>query len=307
MKKLAISFVTYNRPQHIQEYLEYIVKPTLEREIDIYIYDGSTNEATKKVVHNFIDKGYSHLKYFHYEEEQTIQRVNDAMLKPEAEYIWFCGDKFIVNPINYDVILDHIDRGYDIITLYNKSLDGIKYSNNCVEYLEYSLVPITLFGATIIKKSNLKEEIPLQYYNNYSGFARMRYCIDCITKKNFKGVTLHFKDLNIISRYPTKSATESRMWEIWVIQWYKMINSLPKSYNNVKDELFNAMDKRMDFFSLNQLLKQREENQFDLKMCRQNRKIVKKVICLPYFMVEAISSLTPGMAGMIRKLLEVCT
>lgn len=37
MKKLAISFVTYNRPQHIQEYLEYIVKPTLEREIDIYI------------------------------------------------------------------------------------------------------------------------------------------------------------------------------------------------------------------------------------------------------------------------------
>ena len=38
MKKLAISFVTYNRPQHIQEYLEYILKPTLEREIDIYIY-----------------------------------------------------------------------------------------------------------------------------------------------------------------------------------------------------------------------------------------------------------------------------
>ncbi len=43
MKKLAISFVTFNRAKHIKEDLDIIAQPTKDLNIDIYIYDGSTN------------------------------------------------------------------------------------------------------------------------------------------------------------------------------------------------------------------------------------------------------------------------
>ena len=303
-KKLAISIITYNRPKHIQEYLNYIIKPTQEKNIDIYIYDGSTNRATEHIVDGFINKGYNHVLYFHYEEDAIHERINDAILKPDAKYIWFCGDKFIINPINYDTILEHIDRDYDIITMYDCGLNGTKYSNNSVEYVKYSIVPFTHFGAVIIKKELLSEEVIDRYNNSYPAFARMRSYIEIATKKDFRGATLHLKDLRILSKYKTRSASESMMWEVWVIQWYNMINSIPKAYDNVKDDLFCAMDKRMIFFSMYELLKQREEQQFDFKMCRQNKKIVNKVICLPYIIVECISILTPGMAKVIRKLLE---
>lgn len=47
MKKLAISFITYNRTRQLKEALDIIAQPTKEYDIDIYIFDGSTNANTE--------------------------------------------------------------------------------------------------------------------------------------------------------------------------------------------------------------------------------------------------------------------
>ena len=99
VKKLAISFITFNRAKHIKEDLDRIVKPTKDLNIDIYIYDGSTNLHTKYVVNNFLNNGYDHIHYFHIENtiaDSVTQRLSKALFEPDAEYVWLCGDKFVL-------------------------------------------------------------------------------------------------------------------------------------------------------------------------------------------------------------------
>ena len=180
MKLLSISIITYNRPEHIKEHLGHIINPTKEKDIDIYIYDGSPNNKTEKVVKGFFEEGWNHIKYFHYGSgvDEIGKRVMDAMLQPDSKYVWLCGDKFIVNPVYYDIILDHAKRGFDMITIYSNALNGTQYFRDPVKYLEYSIVPFTQYGATIVRKDILDNKINKEYLTFFPGFSRMRYLID---------------------------------------------------------------------------------------------------------------------------------
>ncbi len=302
MKLLSLSIITYNRPEHIKEYLEHIINPTKEKDIDIYIYDGSSNNKTEKVVESFGEAGYKHIRYFHYGSSvrETRQRMMNAMQCPDSQYVWLCGDKFIVNPVYYDIILDHVKRDFDMITIYNSALNGTQYFDDPVKYLEYSVVPFTHYGATIVKKDILVKDIKKEYLEYFPGFARMRYLIDSINKPDFKGVTLHLNNLRIITKYSTRSESESQMWDIWIKQWYKMISSLPKQYECVKNKLYSQIDYHMHFFSLKKLMKQRSEQQFDLKKCILYHRYVKQVVLLPYIVVLIVSMLPINVADMLQ-------
>ena len=169
MKKLAISFVTFNRAKHIKEDLDIIAQPTKEYGIDVYIYDGSKDNRTKYVVNKIIEKGYNHIHYLHADrnlssQNSMIQRVNDALTIPDAQYVWLCGDRFVINPLFYPEILSYIDESFDIITIYGGILKGTRKFNSPSRFLDYAIVPITAFGATIIKK-NLIESYDMQEIN----------------------------------------------------------------------------------------------------------------------------------------------
>ena len=105
MKKLAISFVTFNRAKHIKEDLDIIAQPTKDLNIDIYIYDGSTNGFSEYVVNKFLKEGNNHIHYFHMINVSSKERVSNALHCPEAEYVWLCGDKFVIKPEYYSQIL----------------------------------------------------------------------------------------------------------------------------------------------------------------------------------------------------------
>lgn len=302
MKLLSLSIITYNRPKHIKEQLQYIAKDTKEKDIDIYIYDGSTNGATKKIVKKYIDEGNDHIRYFYYEDslEKSRQRVMDAMLKPDSEYTWLCGDRFIVNPKHYDVILDHAKEKFDIITIYDTALNGTRYFEDSVKYLEYSIVPFTHFGATIVRKDILGNEIRKEFLDHFPNFARVRYLIDSISGNQFRGVTLHIKDLRINTRYSTPSLSDSKMWDVWIKEWYLMVESIPEKYGKSRENLYSILDKRMQFFTINKLLKQRAQRQFGLIKCIEYYKYVHKVVLMPYAVVLFIAALPPELAGLIE-------
>lgn len=303
--KLAISFITYNRAKHIREDLEKISDATKKKGIDIYIFDGSTNDATKNVVYDFISKGYDHIYYYHYNDdyESSSQRMKDALLMPDSEYIWFCGDKFLISPKNYDILLDCADKSYDIITIYNKSLNGTKYFSDPVKYVEYCIIPFTHFGATIIKKELIKE-LDINLRKEYQGFWKMLIYIQAINKSNFKGIAIHIHQdsLSILSKYQTKSGSRSCMWDIWIKDWYNTIINLPERYNKIKEEIINRPDKDLHFFSFTELMKQRAEGQFDLKKCLEYREYISQVIVMPDLFVYFISMIPRNLAKKIVKI-----
>ena len=156
MKKLAISFVTFNRAKHIKEDLDIIAQPTKDLNIDIYIYDGSTYGFSEYVVNKFLKEGNNHIHYFHMINVSSKERVSNALHCPEAEYVWLCGDKFVIKPEYYSQILSYIDKSYDIITIYGNILNGTKKFNNPVDFVDFLLFEIQYYGVLNIVQPLLK-------------------------------------------------------------------------------------------------------------------------------------------------------
>lgn len=298
MKKLAISFMTYNRPKHIKEDLSIIAQPTREYGIDIYIYDGSTDLRTEQVVNQYIEKGYNHIYYFHADKqlsknESVLQRCEGALQMPDAEYVWLCGDKFVIRPEHYPKILEYIDKSYDIITIYGFDLEGTREFDRVSGYANYAIVPLTLWGANIIKKKLVESYDIEAEINKMPSFGIQSVYLEAIAKcENFKGVVIDVgNQVSIGSKYTTKSGSRSYMWSAWIINWYRFIESLPDAYDDVREKLYNRMDIKMKFFSFSNMLQQRSEGQFDWKDCWTDRKYAKKVIVMPYVFVLGISLL----------------
>lgn len=303
--KLAISIVTYNRAKHINEDLMCIAKPAKEKNISIYIYDGSTDRSTENVVKKYIENGNDHIQYFHYDENDTKKRVRDALLMPDADYIWFCGDKFTVLPKNYDLILKLLNRDIDFLVVYHKGLDGIRYFDNPVSCLDYSIVPLTCFGASIIKKK-LIEGVNQRILDDYPAFGKMLLYISAINKENFSAITLHInmEDISIKSKFRTESISKGKMWDTWIKDWYDSILALPKRYSSVKKGLLNRMDVKMHFFDFESLLEQRNRKQFDIKKCIEYRRYVKAVVLMPYPIVFLIALLPSDVAGKLKSIVH---
>ncbi len=307
VKKLAISFITFNRAKHIKEDLDRIVKPTKDLNIDIYIYDGSTNLHTKYVVNNFLNNGYDHIHYFHIENtiaDSVTQRLSKALFEPDAEYVWLCGDKFVINPNYYNEILSYIDKSYDIITIYEKILKGTREFEDVSGFADYAIVPVTQFGSTIIKKKLIELYSIKKARKNIAAFGvQFIFLLAIGNCKIFKGVVIDGgEQATVLSKFLTRSGSLSSMWNSWIKDWYKFIDLLPDAYNSVKEGLYNRPDLQMGFFSIKELLRQRSEEQFDWKKFIEYRKFVKKVIVLPSIIVFGIAILPKGLAGYLYKI-----
>lgn len=303
MKKLAISIVTCNRAKHINEDLNVIAQPTKEYGIDIYIYDGSTNMQTERVVKKFWNQGFDHIYYSHANAELSIQesgitRVNAALNDPEAEYVWMTGDKFIISPEHYSKIFSYIDKTYDIITIYGFVLSGTRRFDRVDRFADYAIVPITHWGSTIIKKKLLTPYSIAEECEKMPSFGAQSVFLQAIVNsEKFHGVVIDAgQRVNLKSRFQTKSRSLSHMWLSWLKNWYCFIEGLPSAYDSVREKLYNKPDRQMGFFSFRELLRQRSEGQFDWKKCCECREYVKRVIILPSLFVFCISLLPPSVA-----------
>lgn len=303
--KLAISIPTYNRPKHIKEYLHIIAREALINNISIYIFDGSESIATENIVKEYIDRGYSNIAYDHRpNREDDHRRGYDKFMIPDADYIWISGDKFMIRPENYSLILHYIKSDYDIITLYNMG-DGIKTYSKSEDFFRDCIWCMTHFGSTIIRKKYI---CPISFEEYLSGsvpgFQHINMFAKALDRDNIKAVFLHMnnKELSKSSRFETDSGTKNRMLEIWIINWYKCIKLLPKRYHKYEKEMLCTMDKHLKWFHIKGLLEIR--NQLDLKRCIENRKIIKAVIQVPVFVVFLIAALPNDIATILNYLIN---
>ena len=305
MKKLAISFITYNRTRQLKEALDIIAQPTKEYDIDIYIFDGSTNANTEHIVKQYKKNEYNHIYYFRADRKLSIKdsywsRLNSALVIPNTEYIWLCGDMFVIKPMYYSKIMSYIDKSYDIITIYGGILKGTRDFDEPNSFVDYAIVPITHFGSTIIKKKLIEQyDIKKSLEKNGSFGVQLIY-LRAIVKNDFKGVVIDGgKQVSISTKYQAKRDWLNNVWITWLSNWYQFICLLPDAYENIRERLYNRIDLTIHFFSIEMLLLQRAEGKFDWKKYIECKEYVKKVILLPGSIVFVVAILPKKIARMI--------
>lgn len=122
---LCILIPTCNRSKAINFYLEKRLGIFAECGFDMIIYDSSKDDLTRNVAEKYIQKGYSCLKYVHYEDpagdfygNRKTENALCACAK-EYEYVWLCGDHAVLCLEDYkDELFRLLEGGYDVIHIY---------------------------------------------------------------------------------------------------------------------------------------------------------------------------------------------
>lgn len=302
MTKLAISFITYNRPQHIQEYLKMIVTETRSHSIDIYISDTSDNNKTEEIVSRYCAMGFTHIHYTRYSTDYPFYRkIYNALMVPDTDYVWLCGDKFLIKPQVYDLLMSCIDKEYEIITMYGIG-DGVKIYKNPVDFLGDTAWHMTHMGSTIIKKELISKFTCDWFENvNYRSFPHVRLYANAINKSQLKAIFLHInsKTFSKASRYLTVSESINQMWEIWIKNWAENIWELPARYNRVKPYILKSVGKQMGWFTFKGTLNLRGNGQLTIKKCIHYNKYISKVFSTSVFNVYLIAILPKRVAQIL--------
>lgn len=72
-RELLIAVPTTNHPKLIMFYLAKTLDAALKYNIDICIYDASSNDETEKIVQRRISQGYHNLMYKKYSENALLE------------------------------------------------------------------------------------------------------------------------------------------------------------------------------------------------------------------------------------------
>lgn len=296
MKRVCILMPVYEARDRVKTNIDAILKRCEERNLDIYLCDGSTDDAIEALVKEY---GSDSLHYMD-KRDNPAQKMYDAfrMLSPLYDYIWLTSDGRI---FKIDKIMEYVDRytsmDYDIIHFRNPEPE---HSSETVirEYTDANAFYVddvwymTCYGASIVSSELIQaidwEEMGKRYQGAFAYvMALYHVCAD--------------RDIRVIhietdwqydnpKRIQAGWVMSGRGPEIFGKSWYLSNMSLPEAYDKKKEEAIASLDKNTHFFSYRNLLVIRMYDNVTLAKLREYRWYLKKVTETPlwYFYLVAL-------------------
>lgn len=318
--KLAISIITRNRKEVVEEILERLLKALYDRNIGIYFFDGSDTDELGDVIKEWQQHGFDNLYYRYYDPQvykgiKDIERWVDARKCIEAEYIWFCSDKFVPRKKCLDQVLVELKKEYDIIVYdvmqwngedTKEYYDCVTFFKECAPKLQMLSVPIisqkiiSMHTSENIEKIRkdckiLDTEIVFSAIANWERFYAKRLDI-----KDEEGM---LQLLQINKNINSGHIQEKLTLPIFVERVYNTIKELPEIYDSEKEHVMMNFSCHT-WFSLEGFLQLRWKKGYDYKQCLQYWNKWKLVSKVPRMIILCISVLPYTISRILYK--RVC-
>lgn len=134
--KLTIAIPTFNRKEKLEKSLEYILKETVGKNVEILVSDNASTDETEKYMNNISNK-FSQISYYRRNENGGFD-VNflNCFEKAKGEYVMLIGDDDILLPGSIESILQCISKNPVAIYLNTSRLisrNPIKYTDLKIE------------------------------------------------------------------------------------------------------------------------------------------------------------------------------
>lgn len=235
MYKIAYVFGTRNNPKLIDYYINHVSELFIKYNIGLYIYDGSTNDETKKIMDKY---DFSFIHYEFCPQLSLGERIVKGFIEADCEYLCYGGDGQLPNIDNFDKLLSILNENYTLINLSYRDRKNIvkKEYFDIVEMFKDNCWDMTLGGSVFYKKNCYCE---INYDNlsriySYENFIHLIYYFDFLRPNvTFKG---YYEALPIvvISPLKNKSAWSNNVLDVFGVQWSKSIMELDNKYNTYK-------------------------------------------------------------------------
>lgn len=305
MKKLAISIFTYNRHIYVKQHIERIYEYAHQNGIDIYVFDGSSNDKTKMVIDRF-NKDGEKIHYHQYDENAMNLRHRESLLLPNAEYIWITSDKLIWNPIIYKDIFDAINEDVDAIVLDCNNAENNRKSLyvNPAELFKDQYFTMALMGATIIKKSVVKKFIENRGDEKEFSFWFVTTYFNSLANKSIQVETLHYNPTRawITVNKECSCSWTDRIFRVWSYEWTKNIEGLPYVYDKYKKNVMLDVGEKSEMFTFYGLCYLRSEKEYSVDVLKRYGKYIKKIVRMPRLLLIIVALIPESIAAFIWNL-----
>lgn len=246
MCKIAMCVPTCNHPMVIEDILNKSIEDYNKLNIDIYYFDSSKDEETKKVIDRFVNKGYENLYYKKCSLEESLydklkKIMEDNILDKEYDYIWPVKDRSYCPKATLEKIITIINKCYDVIFLgvVNTGENKI-YLDKKEFYREWgwlcTSLDVLIFKKTFLNINHEKSRLFGKKYNQ----SWYTYVIPFFLLEEVKDTricALCDSETQIYNSPLGKSTWEKNVFQIWKDDWIQSNDNLPSCYDEYKDEV----------------------------------------------------------------------
>jgi len=291
---LSIVIPTYNRAGFLDYCLEVHIPLAKAHNIQIFISDNASTDATKKIVQKRMEE-YPLISY--YCNETNIgpdENFERALKYPKTEYVWLLGDTYQIPSEGINYVLNLISKNhkkYDTIVVnLVKRVSGIPqqdYSdqNQLLSDLGWQMTCLS----SLICNSRLIAHGNFVRYRN-TDFIPMGVIFEYIANKDFLVHWAETISVQVISvKGLVKKSWQNQTFEIWAKRWPNFIFSLPSSYSlKTKLKCIKDHGEKSGLFKIKPLLYLRSSNILNYKTYKQYSHLFSLTIKSPKLIILLI-------------------
>lgn len=262
--RLSIVIPTYNRSDFLDYSLECHVPLAKAHNIQIFISDNASEDATNDVVNKWI-KSYPLIRYCRNSHNIGFDgNFERALRQPSTDYVWLLSDTSSLSKQIFLRVMSCVDKDYDAIVLNDSGRvvdvpGGILRDPQVIlENLGWHMTKIStlVFNRRILESASFD-----RYYDTY--LVHVGVIFEYMAGKKDSAV-MWLPDCSIVELKKsglTKLSWEDKTFDIWTSRWPSLILSLPPAYdlssklNTIKKHNF-----RSGLFSIINLVKLRSKN-----------------------------------------------
>ncbi len=307
-KTLCVAIPTFNKHENIQRKLESEIAVFNKYDIDIYIFDSSSDSLTEEVIEDYSKKGYSNIFLKKYNDNpssnEKVYRIFEWAAEAGYEYLWMIHDHTVCNEEAIVFLMNILKSEKNDFLLLNMQAGEYKIEkfDDINDFLLKGAWRLNSFGASIVKTDTFLGGVDWTFMRRKYGdnktlnYSHIGFYFERIAEMKYPLISqIFFERKDFIDFNRTKKIE----WEKDTIRlclecWGEVITRLPDVYEN-KREVLRSQDRW--FLSKYSLLIYRKKGYFSFKEFYKYRKWLKTIfpedywrdffICiLPYKLAE---------------------
>jgi len=243
MMDVAMCIPTYNRAEVVEDTLGKGIEGYAKMGIDLYYFDSSPDDSTKKVVEKYINSGYSNIHYVAVAdgENKGALYFSGEGLEKKYDYIWPVKDRVWFEEPALVAIEGAMREGFDVIFLgvlwcFSHPGIGTKIYEKPEEFYEDWGYLVTSMDVTILNRKSMLDHLSYEDLNVYiPGFAQYELVFQQLVRGNKKIKALVGREIIAFNSNMAASGWKQNVFSIWKENWIKVNQKLPDYYNDYKD------------------------------------------------------------------------
>ena len=246
--KMVVCMPTCGHPQIIEDVLQNIAEMYKRYALDVYFYDSSKDDETKKVIKGYQEKGYDNLYYIAVDPEMPIGEKCENIfmakgIERQYKYMWYLRERCWCGEKTLELMYSAVNEEHDVIFLdvgnpnRDKQLSVCHSANQfyheCGEFA--TSMDTTIYNMRTMLKTNFcltefKKRYAEPYRCHYLHFLIIFDQLSHIENPSIcllagENVTIYHSKLG-------KSSWGDNRIQLWGPEWIDTNEALPDCYTN---------------------------------------------------------------------------